>query len=346
MKHVSSVVALILTVCSYAAADTLVPASVTCTGEFNSDYPCSALIDGITNDLTAGPAGGSVHSYWLGRETGAPPADPPWASFSNETFTVDLGYVDLVTGFDIFNTHNGAADDRGTLAFTIWLSPTPVVPDTTSSSFGTDVLDSSLCWSSCFVNPNPDQPFTLTTPTYAQYVTFRATSVNYNGSAGLSEFQVEGTTPEPATFLLAGIALVALSAIRRRNSNSAGQPHSLAARTSVVKYQLMSDPDSTEQKPEDFQIPLPPASFGFLVLSLRTQAEIQLGLVHFGEEEPPQPDFRMARHSIDLMAVLLEKTKGNLTLDEQRLLENSLTELRFRFVQVSDEAGKAAAPKA
>ena len=108
----------------------------------------------------------------------------------------------------------------------------------------------------------------------------------------------------------------------------------------------MSDPDSTEQKPEDFQFPLPPPSFAFLVLSLRMQAEIQLGLVHFGEGEPPEPDFRMARHSIDLLAVLLEKTKGNLTLDEQRLLENSLTELRFRFVQVSDEAAKASAPKA
>ncbi len=54
----------------------------------------------------------------------------------------------------------------------------------------------------------------------------------------------------------------------------------------------------------------------------------------------------MARHTIDLMGVLLEKTKGNLSLDEQRLLENSLTELRFRFVQVSDEVAKAAAPKA
>ena len=108
----------------------------------------------------------------------------------------------------------------------------------------------------------------------------------------------------------------------------------------------MSDPDSTEQKPDDLQFPLPPASFDFLVLSLRTQTEIQLGLMHFGEEEAPEPDLRMARHSIDLMAVLLEKTKGNLTLEEQRLLENSLTELRFRFVQVSDEAAKAAAPKA
>lgn len=93
-------------------------------------------------------------------------------------------------------------------------------------------------------------------------------------------------------------------------------------------------------------MPLPPASFSFLVLSLRAQAEMQLGLMHFGQEEKPQPDLMLARHTIDMMAVLLEKTKGNLALEEQRLLENSLTELRFRFVQVSDEAGKAAVPSA
>jgi hypothetical protein len=46
------------------------------------------------------------------------------------------------------------------------------------------------------------------------------------------------------------------------------------------------------------------------------------------------------------MSVLLEKTKGNLALEEHRLLENSLTELRFRFVQVSDDMAKAAAQKA
>jgi len=88
------------------------------------------------------------------------------------------------------------------------------------------------------------------------------------------------------------------------------------------------------------EIPLPPASFTFIVLSLRAQAEMQLGLMHFGEEEKPEPDIAMARHTIDLMAVLLEKTKGNLEIEEQRLLENSLTELRFRFVQVSEETGK------
>jgi hypothetical protein len=107
----------------------------------------------------------------------------------------------------------------------------------------------------------------------------------------------------------------------------------------------MSDvePTATEadESPERI-IPLPPASFSFLVLSLRAQAEMQLGLMHFGEEAKAEPDLALARHTIDMMGILLEKTKGNLTLEEQRLLENSLTELRFRFVQVSDEIGKAA----
>jgi hypothetical protein len=98
----------------------------------------------------------------------------------------------------------------------------------------------------------------------------------------------------------------------------------------------------TEENAADFQMPLPPASFSLLVVSLRAQAEMQLGLMPMGDEKS-EPDLVMARHAIDLLGVLSEKTKGNLTLEEQRLLENSLTELRFRFVQVSDEQAKNAA---
>src|SRR5882724_9451689 len=86
---------------------------------------------------------------------------------------------------------------------------------------------------------------------------------------------------------------------------------------------------------------LPPASFEFLILSLRAQTEMQLGLFQFGDEkEKPEPEFDLARHTIDMMNVLLEKTKGNLTIDEQRLLENSLTELRFRYIQAVEESKK------
>jgi hypothetical protein len=116
----------------------------------------------------------------------------------------------------------------------------------------------------------------------------------------------------------------------------------------------MNDPETNEAindaaneaVQEEARGPLPPASFAFLVLSLRAQAEMQLGLMRFSEEDKEEPNLPMARHSIDLMGMLLEKTKGNLELDERRLLENSLTELRFRFVQVSDEVSKSAAQKA
>ena len=88
----------------------------------------------------------------------------------------------------------------------------------------------------------------------------------------------------------------------------------------------------------DQEYPLPPATFEFLILSLRTQAEMYLGMFHSGDEkERPEPDFRIARHSIDLLAMLQEKTRGNVTMEEQRLVENSLTELRFRFVQAMEQ---------
>lgn len=89
-------------------------------------------------------------------------------------------------------------------------------------------------------------------------------------------------------------------------------------------------------------MPLPPATFEFLVFSLKMQAEMRLGLLKLGEGMEEELNLPAARHTIDMLAMILEKTKGNLSLDEQRLIENSLTELRFRFVQVSDSAPKPA----
>jgi|GEM_PF-371643 len=87
-------------------------------------------------------------------------------------------------------------------------------------------------------------------------------------------------------------------------------------------------------------IPLPPATFEFLVFSLKMQAEMRLGLLKLGEGMDEELNLPAARHTIDMLAMIAEKTKGNLSLDEQRLVENSLTELRFRFVQVSESVPK------
>jgi hypothetical protein len=105
----------------------------------------------------------------------------------------------------------------------------------------------------------------------------------------------------------------------------------------------MSEPDAPgPAEPEaGHELPVPPATFEFFVLSLKMQAEMSMGLIHFGEEKDrPKPDVRVARHSIDLLAMIADKTRGNLTMDEQRLIENSLTELRFRYVQVLESQGQ------
>jgi len=96
---------------------------------------------------------------------------------------------------------------------------------------------------------------------------------------------------------------------------------------------------------EENDFPLPPPNFLFLVESILMQAQMQLGLLNFGEkDEQPEANLPLARHSIDLLAMLQDKTKGNLTTEEQRLLENGLTELRFRFVQVSEEQKRKNSP--
>lgn len=86
---------------------------------------------------------------------------------------------------------------------------------------------------------------------------------------------------------------------------------------------------------------LPEASFELLVVSLGMQARMELG-PGGDAEEGPAPGLDLARHTIDLLAVLQKKTKGNLTLEESRLLENTLTELRFRYVQRVEEINQRA----
>jgi len=93
----------------------------------------------------------------------------------------------------------------------------------------------------------------------------------------------------------------------------------------------------------EFDFPLPPPTFEFLIISLKSQAEMQLGMMVFGDEAPGEPNLPAARHVIDMLAMLNEKTCGNLHMEEQRLIENSLTELRFRYVQITEQQAKAKA---
>ena len=81
---------------------------------------------------------------------------------------------------------------------------------------------------------------------------------------------------------------------------------------------------------------MPEASFPTLVNSLVTQILLYLGdLTPRGVE--PQINLDMAKFNIDLLGVLEEKTKANLSEEEQKLLDNALYETRMRYVSVASQ---------
>jgi hypothetical protein len=77
--------------------------------------------------------------------------------------------------------------------------------------------------------------------------------------------------------------------------------------------------------------PLPPADFATLVLSLGSSVLMYLGEAP-GGSGPPK-NLPMAKHAIDLLNVLEEKTKGNLSPEEEHILGSLLFDLRLRYVE-------------
>ena len=80
--------------------------------------------------------------------------------------------------------------------------------------------------------------------------------------------------------------------------------------------------------------PLPPVSFSTFALSLHGSALVHLGLIPGPAGQKPQVDLELARHNVDLLEMLKEKTKGNLSADENNLLDNILYELRMVYLEV------------
>jgi hypothetical protein len=80
---------------------------------------------------------------------------------------------------------------------------------------------------------------------------------------------------------------------------------------------------------------LPHASFTTLVSSLVTQVFLALGGLEDPKTKRRYVDLELARHHIDTLTVLEEKTHGNLTEDEKKLLDKALYETRMQYVQLA-----------
>ena len=111
-------------------------------------------------------------------------------------------------------------------------------------------------------------------------------------------------------------------------------------------YEMTADRLDTAIRSANPGMDHPPAmSFEQLVQSIYMTSMMQLGAAtHEGQQ--PQVDILGARQSIDMLAVLAEKTKGNLTPEESRLLDSALFELRMAFLEITQALARSAAAKA
>lgn len=105
---------------------------------------------------------------------------------------------------------------------------------------------------------------------------------------------------------------------------------------SAATGQPAASPESGAAKPDAPG----PVQFDHLIMSLATSAMYHLGMAARPGEAPPPPDLPAARETIDMLALLQAKTKGNLTPEEEKLLSGTLQELRLVYVEITRQAGR------
>lgn len=129
----------------------------------------------------------------------------------------------------------------------------------------------------------------------------------------------------------------------RRSFSDSGEPKAApppevkeSARPSPAPPTAAAGPPPSENADAPAGPPgdLQPVDFHTFILSLGSSALLHLGELDRPDGSQSGPDLRMAKHTIDIIAMLQDKTKGNLTPPEERLMESLLFDLRLRYVEL------------
>ena len=106
-----------------------------------------------------------------------------------------------------------------------------------------------------------------------------------------------------------------------------------AAKPSEEKVQESKSEETAapEEEPTDFQ--LPKINFATFIFSLNSSVLVQLGLIDDPATGKKTKNLPLAKQTIDILGMLEEKTRGNLTKDEETMLKNILYDLRMIYVK-------------
>jgi hypothetical protein len=149
----------------------------------------------------------------------------------------------------------------------------------------------------------------------------------------------EQPEPSPVSTVSAAAGADSLSTV---SLGSAGP----AAGASAAPAETAAASPEKEKAQEDSEIPDVdnPASFINFAMSIATNAASSLGMVEHPVTRKREVDLELAKHWIDVLGMLQHKTRGNLVLEEEQILEGWLADLRMQYVSLTSTASSKAPP--
>jgi hypothetical protein len=115
----------------------------------------------------------------------------------------------------------------------------------------------------------------------------------------------------------------------RRSGSQTEEPRPVESPKGKEKKEAPEEKRTAE--PEDLS--LLEIDFSSFIFSLSTSALLHLGEVPDPVTQKIEKDLPLAKQTIDILGMLKEKTRGNLTADEEKLIDNLLADLRWRFIR-------------
>ena len=103
----------------------------------------------------------------------------------------------------------------------------------------------------------------------------------------------------------------------------------LKAKAKIEKEEKKPQAQKTSQA-------LPKGDMGTLISMLATQAMFAMGFIRTEKDKEPEVDLNLAKFNIDMLETLEEKTKGNLSDDEHKMLTETLSQLRMGYVKAAE----------
>jgi hypothetical protein len=123
----------------------------------------------------------------------------------------------------------------------------------------------------------------------------------------------------------------------------ASAPEPAMAATSAAEHEVEAPPQPSEELDDDEELEgaQDPASFVNFLMSIASNAASALGMMEHPVTHQREVDLQLGKHWIDVLGMLQKKTQGNLTKQEQQLVEGLLSDLRMQYVSFANAPQKA-----